>query len=405
MGHVVFKRIAAESVFAGENPPEFMFCHNPVTGAHDPRAIYIDMEPRVLDRLLGSDENARRWSVSDQAGSGNNWARGYHEHGSQHIEIVEELIRQQVERCDVCDGVIFFGSTSGGTGSGLGSRILEMTRDRFDGIPLIPIYVVSSPNHADVVITPYNELFTISTFNEYAHVVIPVDNQALARISEVPFKGCLSYNGINHSIASFVSCLTSPMCFPDLADIPCRLTTLKTNLVGSDSRKLLVPSHAAIDTERNLDSVNKQFDNMFSDLGKYHKNRLLSIDRATNGSRNTVERICGFGVITRVRAGPFSTEDVIRRLHDVKRGLRIHELRSDLVSHVSLKSTRSAATLVGLQNTSKLSMYLRRVKAQVHRLLDRRSHIHHYTDCMDVGDIEFKFDGIKGMITAYEEKL
>jgi tubulin epsilon len=401
----VFHRIAAESNSADQNPPEFLFSHNSTTGAYHPRAIYIDMEPRVLDRFLGCDENARRWSVSSQSGSGNNWARGYHEHGPQHIQEIEELIRSQIEKCDFCDGILFYGSACGGTGSGLGSRVLEMSRDRFDGIPLVPIYVVSSPNHGDVVTAPYNEIFTISTLSECAHVAIPLDNQALARLSDSPAKTSNVYSGINDSVASFISCLTSAMCFPDQADISYRLMDLKTNLVDSESRKFLVSSLATADTGRDLDSAGKQFDNMFSDLGRCHRNRLLSLNTVMKVEKHAKERMWGFGVVSRVKAGCFTTEDVIKRHHDLKRCLRIQELRYDLVSHTALRSKVSIASLIGLENVSAFAKYLRRLKVHVHRLFGRRSHLHHYNGWMDLSEIQLKLDAIEGIIDAYTFKI
>lgn len=350
----------------------------------------------MLDRFLGCDENTRRWSVSGQSGSGNNWARGYYEHGPQHIQEIEELIRSQIEKCDFCDGIVFYGSACGGTGSGLGSRVLEMSRDMFDGISLVPIYVVSSPNHGDVVTAPYNEILTVSTFSECAHVAIPLDNQALAGLSDPNV-----HSGINDSVASFVSCLTSAMSFPDQADISYRLAHLKTSLVDSEIRNFLVSSLATADTGRDLDSAGKQFDNMFSDFGRRHRNRLLSLDAAMKLEKHARGRIWGFGIVSRVKAGCFTTEDVIKRHHDVKRCLRIQELRYDLVSHSASRSTVSIATLIGLENVSAFAKYLRRLKVHAHRLFGRRSHLHHYNGWMDLAEIQMKLDDIDRIIDAY----
>lgn len=74
-------------------------------------------------------------------------------------------------------------SIAGGTGSGLGSFVLERLNDRFPK-KLIQTYSVF-PNHqeADVVVQPYNSLLTLKRLTNHADAVIVLDNGALARIS------------------------------------------------------------------------------------------------------------------------------------------------------------------------------------------------------------------------------
>lgn len=74
-------------------------------------------------------------------------------------------------------------SIAGGTGSGLGSYVLERLNDRFPK-KLIQTYSVF-PNHqeADVVVQPYNSLLTLKRLTNHADSVVVLDNGALARIS------------------------------------------------------------------------------------------------------------------------------------------------------------------------------------------------------------------------------
>lgn len=74
-------------------------------------------------------------------------------------------------------------SIAGGTGSGLGSFVLERLNDRFSK-KLIQTYSVF-PNHqeADVVVQPYNSLLTLKRLTNHADAVVVLDNGALARIS------------------------------------------------------------------------------------------------------------------------------------------------------------------------------------------------------------------------------
>lgn len=74
-------------------------------------------------------------------------------------------------------------SIAGGTGSGLGSFVLERLNDRFPK-KLIQTYSVF-PNHAepDVVVQPYNSLLTLRRLVDHADSVVVLDNGALARIA------------------------------------------------------------------------------------------------------------------------------------------------------------------------------------------------------------------------------
>lgn len=73
-----------------------------------------------------------------------------------------EMIDREAEGSDSLDGFILLHSIAGGTGSGLGSYMLEKVQDRFPK-KLIQTYSVF-PNNldtSDVVIQPYNCLLAL----------------------------------------------------------------------------------------------------------------------------------------------------------------------------------------------------------------------------------------------------
>lgn len=69
--------------------------------------------------------------VTDVPGSGNNWAVGYHEHGTKHSGRIMEAIRKSAELCDCLQCFFILHSMGGGTGSGLGSYVTELLADSF----------------------------------------------------------------------------------------------------------------------------------------------------------------------------------------------------------------------------------------------------------------------------------
>lgn len=72
--------------------------------------------------------------VTNYPGSGNNWAIGYHVHGREYHDRIEESIRHMVEKCDRLHGFLLMHSLGGGTGSGLGTATLKLLKDYYSHV-------------------------------------------------------------------------------------------------------------------------------------------------------------------------------------------------------------------------------------------------------------------------------
>lgn len=111
------------------------------------KSLLIDMEPKVVNKCLLT-ENQKTWKYSKefsyckQEGSGNNWAYGYNIHGKKSHDILSEKITKLLEKIDYSQGVILLQSLAGGTGSGLGSYLLELIADEFNELQKFNICVV-----------------------------------------------------------------------------------------------------------------------------------------------------------------------------------------------------------------------------------------------------------------------
>ena len=74
-------------------------------------------------------------------------------------------------------------SIAGGTGSGLGSYLLERMNDRYPK-KLIQTYSVFPDTQVDnVVVNPYNSLLALRRLTQNADSVVVLDNGALSRIA------------------------------------------------------------------------------------------------------------------------------------------------------------------------------------------------------------------------------
>ena len=73
-------------------------------------------------------------------------------------------------------------SIAGGTGSGLGSFMLERLNDKFPKKLIQTYSVFPNANEGDVVVQPYNSLLTLKRLTNHADSVVVLDNGALARL-------------------------------------------------------------------------------------------------------------------------------------------------------------------------------------------------------------------------------
>lgn len=74
-------------------------------------------------------------------------------------------------------------SIAGGTGSGLGSFMLERLNDKFPKKLIQTYSVFPNAQEGDVVVQPYNALLTLKRLANHADSVVVLDNGALARIA------------------------------------------------------------------------------------------------------------------------------------------------------------------------------------------------------------------------------
>ena len=88
----------------------------------------IDSEPNIIDEISRSDYRDLydpEYLLSSREDAGNNFARGYYIIGGEMIDTITDKIRKLSESCDNLEGFIMNRAIGGGTGSGLGSLILE----------------------------------------------------------------------------------------------------------------------------------------------------------------------------------------------------------------------------------------------------------------------------------------
>ncbi|KAI6683566.1 hypothetical protein NL676_029479 [Syzygium grande] len=98
------------------------------SGKHVPRAIFVDLEPTVIDEVrTGSYRQLfhPEQLISGKEDAANNFARGHYTVGREIVNLCLDRVRKLADNCTGLQGFLVFNAVGGSTGSGLGSLLLE----------------------------------------------------------------------------------------------------------------------------------------------------------------------------------------------------------------------------------------------------------------------------------------
>lgn len=149
------------------------------------RSILVDMEEGVLNSVMRgplAELFDCNHFIKDVSGSGNNWAHGHEVYGPHYSEQIMETVRRTAEHCDSLQCFFMMHSLGGGTGSGLGTYILETLQDLYPEVYRFTTAVFPSMDD-DVVTSPYNSILSLSKLIAHSDCVLPVENQVSLRSS------------------------------------------------------------------------------------------------------------------------------------------------------------------------------------------------------------------------------
>jgi hypothetical protein len=165
------------------------------------RTVLVDMEEGVVAQMQRSSIRGlfdSSSSVTDVSGAGNNWAQGYAVCGPHHRSAIVDRIRLALEACESPQAFFLTHSLGGGTGSGVGSYILEALADEFPEPYRITASLFPSDND-DVITSPYNALLATSRLVDSADCVFAIENQALLDVMAAASRGDKNENASSSS--------------------------------------------------------------------------------------------------------------------------------------------------------------------------------------------------------------
>ena len=200
---------------------------------HVPRAVFVDLEPTVVDEVRTGTYRQLfhpNQLLSGKEDAANNYARGHYTIGMEIVHATMEAIRKLAENCSGLQGFLVFHSIGGGTGSGFTSLLMERLSVDYGKKSKLCFSIYPAPQVSTAVVEPYNSILFTHTTLEYIDVEFMIDNEAIYELCnnsldiERP-----TYTNLNRLISQIVSSVTASLRFDGALNVD--LNEFQTNLV------------------------------------------------------------------------------------------------------------------------------------------------------------------------------
>ncbi|XP_035518277.1 tubulin beta-6 chain isoform X1 [Morone saxatilis] len=217
-------------------------------GKYVPRALLVDLEPGTMDSVRGSRIGALFRPdnfIHGNSGAGNNWAKGHYTEGAELVEQVIDRVRNECESCDCLQGFQLVHSLGGGTGSGMGTLIINKIREDYPDRIMNSFSIMPSPKVSDTVVEPYNATLSIHQLLENTDETFCIDNEALYDICFRTLKLTTpTYGDLNHLVCMTMSGVTTSLRFP--GQLNADLRKLAVNMVPFPRLHFFMPGFAPL---------------------------------------------------------------------------------------------------------------------------------------------------------------
>lgn len=386
------------------------------------RAVLIDMEEGVVNEILQGplrDVFDSKQLITDVSGSGNNWAVGHKVYGSTYREEIVENLRKAAEHCDCLQCFFVIHSMGGGTGSGLGTFVLNVLEDEFPEVYRIVTSVYPSAED-DVITSPYNSVLAMRELTEHADCVLPIENQSLVdivnKIKHMSHCGKLGaeikqsstiisgqggvkgqekpFDAMNNIVANMLLNLTSSARFEGSLNMD--LNEITMNLVPFPKLHYLVSSLTPLYTLADVNVPSRRLDQMFSDaFSKDHQ--LIHAD-----PKHSLYLACALIV-----RGDVQVSDLRRNIERLKPSLPFVSWNQEgwKTGLCSVPPVGHSHSLLALANNTCVKPTFIELKDRFMKLYKKKAHLHHYlhVDGMEQSCFSEAVSSLSSLIEEYNQ--
>ncbi|KAB0794331.1 hypothetical protein PPYR_11534 [Photinus pyralis] len=373
---------------------------NEVTGGRFvPRAILVDLEPGTLD-VVRSEPFGRLFRpdnmISGHAGAGNNFAKGRYTEGAELCDYMLDVVRKEAEGCDCMQGFQLTHSIGGGTGSGMGSLLLQKLREEYPDRIITTFTVIPSPKVSDTVVEPYNATMSVQFLVENCDETYMIDNEALYDICYRTLKlSAPSYGDLNHLISAVMSGITTCFRFP--GQLNADLRKIMVNMVPFPRLHFFMPGFVPLTSRHGQayraitvpDLVQQMFD---------AKNMMCACD-PRKGKYLTVASIF---------RGRMSTKEVDEQMLNIQNKNSTFFVEwipnnvKTAICDIPPRGLKMSATFIG--NTTAIQELFKRVSEQFSAMFRRKAYVHWYTgEGMDENEFWEAESNMNDLISEYQQ--
>merc|ERR1712072_1013185 len=169
-----------------------------------------------------------------------------------------DIIDREADGSDSLEGFVLIHSIAGGTGSGMGSYLLENINERYPKklIQTYSVFPLLSTETSDVVVQPYNSVLTLKRLTLNADCVVVLDNTALNRIAMDRLKLTNpTFAQINSLVSTVMAASTTTLRYPGYMNND--LIGLVASLIPTPRCHFLMTGYTPLSIESKTSAVRK----------------------------------------------------------------------------------------------------------------------------------------------------
>ncbi|KAM7537679.1 hypothetical protein Aperf_G00000064783 [Anoplocephala perfoliata] len=394
--------VAPNGGFYGESELQLermnVYFNEAMGGRFVPRCVLIDLDPSTGDIVRGSPfghlfrpENY----VSGRAGSGNNWAKGRYTDGLELLDTCLDVIRKESENCDQLQGFQILHSIGGGCGSGMTTAIMDQLREEWPDRIFNNFTVYPSPKVSDVVVEPYNSIFSIDYLIENGDLTVILDNEALYDICSNVLKITSTFGDLNHLISCAVGGITTCFRFP--GQLNSDLRKLSVNLVPFPRIHFVAPSVVPLTSRENQFYKSLTVPNLVQQM--FDAKSLMAACNPING------RYLTCAAVFRGRLSVAEVEEMMVNTQDKNSKNFIEWIPNNCqtaVCDIPPRGMKMSATFMG--NSTALSEVFDRIHKLYAAMYKRKAYLHWYTgEGMDEEELKSTASNVRDLISEYQQ--
>lgn len=287
-------------------------------------------------------------------------------------------------------------SIGGGSGSGMGSLLLQKLKEEYPDRIINSFSVIPSPKVSETVVEPYNAILSLNEMILNADESICIDNEALLDICHNTLKLCHPTLGdLNHLVAMTMAGITACFRFP--GQLNTDLRKLMTNMCPFPRLHFFIPGYAPLTSRssqayRSLnasDLVQQIFDG---------RNQMAAFDTSEG-------RYLTCAAIFRGLVSSKEIDQQMMMVMEKNPDSFVNWVPNNIktaICDIPPRNVKLSATF--LSNTTQIVFLFQRLMTQYQTMFQKKAYVHWYTgEGMEESEFSAAEEGIRSLIEEYNE--